>query len=123
MKDLKPNSADWREQNKVTGRVRVREQPYEVNIKIIGCVRATLCSRCSELDSDWLTFGAWPEWCGGVPAAQNKFWHLRIYSAFFPPERIREPKVCEGNFFCLKGEGQVCLSFCLCNSEFSVCTE
>ncbi len=43
MHDIKPNSANWREQNKVTGGKRVREQPYDVNVEIIGCVRATLC--------------------------------------------------------------------------------
>jgi hypothetical protein len=44
MHDLKPNSTDWREGNKVTGQKRVREQPYDVNVEIIGCVRVTLCS-------------------------------------------------------------------------------
>jgi hypothetical protein len=44
MHDLKPNSTDWREGNKVTGQKRVPEQPYDVNAVIIGCVRVTLCS-------------------------------------------------------------------------------
>ncbi len=42
MQDLKPNRADWRERNKVTGGKSVRD--YDVTVEIIGCVGVSLCS-------------------------------------------------------------------------------
>jgi hypothetical protein len=86
MHDLKPNSTDWREGNKVTGWKRGREQPYDVNVEIIGCVRVTLCSSAVF----WILIG-WPfcALCGiGGPAARNKFQRFRETDRFCGPRNL-----------------------------------
>jgi hypothetical protein len=59
------------------------------------------------LDSDRLTFGARPEWCGCAPAAPNKFQHfMKNIHIFFPLRFIRKGAGGEMDIFLVDGGGE-----------------